>query len=288
MNFAKTKDNAVVYLMGGVGNNLFQLNLAHELMELGLHVEINTGLLKGKGFLSKLLGWTDHQSYDALAELKLLNVFAVSENVNFFILILGYLSKIFHCKIFNVGFYGLNVPEARVCSNGHYFGYYHNIRQVNNKFMNAIKDGLKNVIKKREHIWQNLSNVRSAGVVVHVRGGDFMKDSKNLLNYAFYSEALKLLKRSNKADLLIATNDKKYADEMLGVDVGRFTESRDALDDFVILSQAKCKILSNSTFAWWAAETGDLDSIIIEVEPYYVDLDWHPQSVHKRISILRS
>lgn len=288
MQCAEIKGEAVVYLMGGLGNNLFQLNLAHELVAFGLNVKINTGLLEGGNLISKILGWTDHRSHNLLDELGLLKSFELIETPPILILILGYLSKIFRRKFFNVKFYGLELPERRHAAGGHYFGYYHNIDLSNQKFAIELKNGINNAMQKRQYIWKDISDVRSTAMVVHMRGGDFVMDSKNLLDSKFYSDALELIDRSITPDLLIATNDRNYAAKMLGLRVLRFTSSRDALDDFIIISQAKSKILSNSTFAWWAAEIGSLDSMVIEVSPYYVGLDWHPKSVHKRISILRS
>lgn len=169
---------ATIYLMGGLGNNLFQLNLAYTLKDAGSDVVINTSLLLNKGILSKFLGWTDHNSYDSLNELKLLNEFIKSEKISYFVLFAALMSKLFNKQIFNVRFYGLNMPKDVLVSGGHFFGYYHNISTVNENFLICLRKELGYILEKRKYIWQDISRLKSGAAIIHIRGGILLQIKK--------------------------------------------------------------------------------------------------------------
>lgn len=97
-----------------------------------------------------------------------------------------------------------------------------------------------------------------------------------------------MIRNFNSIEFIVATNDRKYSSALLRTKKIKFTASRDPLDDFILIAKAKFKILSNSTFAWWAAEVGDSGTQIVEVNPYYKNIKWNPQSIHARILIVRN
>ena len=61
-----------IFLMGGTGNNLFQLALGSEFERRGYKVRYNTFLRK-QNFATRILGWSIHED-------KLINYFLESES----------------------------------------------------------------------------------------------------------------------------------------------------------------------------------------------------------------
>lgn len=92
--------------------------------------------------------------------------------------------------------------------------------------------------------------------VVHIRGGDFLglgQQIPDTLNY--YRNAIAAVAaRTPITDIVVATDDRAYADSLLQdlQQPYRFAEGS-FVDDFHLLRQAPAKVLSNSTFAFFAA-----------------------------------
>lgn len=95
--------------------------------------------------------------------------------------------------------------------------------------------------------------------LIHVRGGDFLKvPTQNILTEAYYSDAVARAEEAGFKQFLVMTDDYDYAAALmakvgLGSHQYRVLEpSADPLEDFFALSAAPARIISNSTFAWWA------------------------------------
>ena len=88
--------------------------------------------------------------------------------------------------------------------------------------------------------------------VFHMRGGDFKLDSRLAMEPDFIKYA-----GSKYDNLYLVTNNIAWAKLVLrGMQV-KAVEGFGVVEDFIIMLKCKNKILSNSTFAWWAAELGD-------------------------------
>ena len=132
----------------------------------------------------------------------------------------------------------------------------------------------KNIIV--DNIRSPFSDCNSFGVV-HIRGGDYFY-SDGLLSKHYYNKALDLACSINsELKFYIVTDDYKYSQyifpnlEFVG---GARIHERDGSQaihhlggdvrvDFNLIKNATIKIISNSTFSWWASWLGDDESIII-------------------------
>lgn len=108
---------------------------------------------------------------------------------------------------------------------------------------------------------------KEMGLLLHVRGGDFLS-TPSCLTRSYYAAALRVAKVAGFCNPAIVTNDIAYCDFLLpGFEI--FSNSSDSptnashhiggnlKDDFSALVQADCLIISNSTFAFWAAYFSD-------------------------------
>jgi hypothetical protein len=90
---------------------------------------------------------------------------------------------------------------------------------------------------------------------IHFRGTDYVNDQQWVLPKSYYDKAIEEIKKIN-ADLsfVVITDDISMAKTI-------FTEfdvlKNDMMVDFKLMNQAKYTIISNSTFAWWAAWLND-------------------------------
>lgn len=89
---------------------------------------------------------------------------------------------------------------------------------------------------------------------IHVRRTDYLKypDHHPLCTLEYYREAIK---RSGYKNFIVFSDDTEWCRENFTDKKYTFVFSngRTDIEDFQLMSQYKCNIISNSTFSWWAA-----------------------------------
>ena len=225
--------------MGGLGNQLFQLNYCEFMkQEKGIDLRISDTLVR-KNVHTRLLNWKIH---DYIIPNLMKNL--ETETISFSLA--PYLAKSRLLPGFS-RYYGVkDFPDALTAR--HNFGYFQNSVSSNVYLKNnlALGDSYNNADR----------------IVVHLRLTDnnWLDDS-----IRFYEREIEHV--SNKA-LLICTDDKQKACEILkkiGADDFEFSDGT-VEDDFKILCNADHKILSISSFSWWVAKLSSDRSEIVMPE----------------------
>lgn len=277
--------------MGGLGNNFFQLNYAYYLRSQGYVVIINVSLLMKNNFVSKILRWSQHYSYNCLCQLDLLDNFILNKKINIFILLYASLSKYFKCFFINTKYCGLATPKPKdlqclKVQSLHLFGYFHVDNPININFRFKINHEINNIINSNFKLLTVIDRMHSVNtVVIHVRGGDFLNNNYCSLGSTYYDNSLNEVADHRGISFCVITNDQKFAKNILNIEDFYFVDSCSALEDFAILVKSRFKILSNSTFAWWSGELSDENSTIIEPFSYYGKRSWQPISLKTRIKV---
>ena len=111
-------------------------------------------------------------------------------------------------------------------------------------------------------------------VVIHLRGGDFLKISNlNICKLEYYKKSIKYAISKGYSSFKLISEDKKYGGEFLQEIKKCFIElkismlnSESIKNDFNIIRSSKFAILSNSTFSWWASflSTSNIEFIVPE------------------------
>ena len=104
--------------------------------------------------------------------------------------------------------------------------------------------------------------------LISVRGGDYLGVEEICLDRSYFLNAIKEMQSRGIRDFQIVTDDNEYAKRLLPqfpiISTQLLKESKKNMQDvienkiakdFSLLQQARHLILSNSTFAWWAAWT---------------------------------
>ena len=123
---------------------------------------------------------------------------------------------------------------------------------------------LRNELLKNARKWIE-ANVISRGLnpyFLHLRRGDYVhwpsSDHPAVLPLQWYEQQMNEIARADKlAHFIVCTDDRPYAEELLGSNplVSIFKGSE--IDDFFLMTQCSGGgILSASTFSWWAAWYG--------------------------------
>lgn len=271
-----------VYLMGGLGNVLFQINYAHNLKDRGFDVALNVYLLRENFITKKLLGWSIHDTHSSLMALDLISSFELEDKISIFFFF-GLLSKYVRKRIFNCQFFGLISPDCKKLKVTHLFGYFHIKNPINSGFIAIAKRAIE---KRLDHpdskcVKENLRQIGSSWVI-HIRGGDYKLDQNFSLNSDYYIKAI-----NDENNFYVVTNDQEFSKKALSeLNLKfNFVASNSALDDFIIITLSRKKIISNSTFSWWAAEIGSENSLIIQPDPFFKHLNWQPMTTKNRQNI---
>lgn len=236
-----------VLLLGGIGNQLFQINRALSLKLEGQEVEI-IYLGRLKKLISIIIGHPNHKNWIDLNKLcQRLNL--KTNHVNLIDLIklfyIFFLKKINLYKYFDIP---LNIQIA--IKKKFDLGYF----QQKNHYIEKSKELIINNLIMELDIKSKISS-KNKIIGFHLRGGDFMKDFNNIKiirrpNFKNINMYLNDLKNSN-AKFFIITNDKNLFLESLDININNFYSS-DELNDFLKLIQCNLMYVSQSTYCFWA------------------------------------
>jgi len=242
-------DKKVIWLMGGLGNNLFQSLYGYYLETVGYDVWYSDYLLK-ENYLTKMMNWKIHESIldEVINGLRYINHDMLTK-------IVPVVSKTHIGKKFSVSWLGQETPSEPQYR--HLFGYFQNKRFISDN-KNLIKNFCKCININYGTIYDN---------VIHLRFGDSVWWKKN---YDYYNQILSYIGKEKKCWTIVTddANEARLIADSFDVSEYKIISSG-SLNDFFVLSNAKKLIISPSTYSWWAAVLNiNLEFLII---PHFVN-----------------
>ena len=228
-----------IWLMGGLGNQAFQLNQGLFLKTLGLDVVFIDNLLQKNFLTSRILNWTCHGKYcDEIFDI---------ETVTSKTLLPALAAKVYQSEYSR--FYEKYINNTKNLKSKNLFGYFQSSLEINQIAL---------VLPENKNILFEGSNY-----VVHLRFGDALRPKENI---SYYKKALRLAKEMYpKSIWTIVTDDKSQAENIVNEISGfkyKFNNGS-VVDDFLLLCSCDKIICSNSTFSWWGAQLNKKPSTII-------------------------
>jgi hypothetical protein len=117
---------------------------------------------------------------------------------------------------------------------------------------------------------KELSSIISNSVAVHIRRGDYVNNSvtnsyHGNLNQHYYLSAIEQIKRKFGVDeVYFFTDDPTWVSQNFRTNSMNIVSSMGFSDveEILIFSAAKYKIISNSSFSWWGAWLGQTENVI--------------------------
>lgn len=96
--------------------------------------------------------------------------------------------------------------------------------------------------------------------VMHIRRTDYknftvkgLEGDDFTLPDSFYDKGMKLMLQQFEGKVVIASDDPAFCRARYGANISVIISDCDAITDFQLLSHAAALLISNSTYAWWAA-----------------------------------
>lgn len=114
--------------------------------------------------------------------------------------------------------------------------------------------------------------------ILHIRGNDFLNSrTAHIVDANYYIRALSLLQdRFEIRTAFVVTDDQDYANQIIkevtkrlnGIYITVPDQATGMFDDFMCLRNARCRVIGNSTFAWWAAALDAKHSITVSPDQW--------------------
>ncbi|MCF5767175.1 alpha-1,2-fucosyltransferase [Aeromonas veronii] len=274
-----------VYLMGGLGNQLFQFAAAYAYSKKnGCHIEVDLSYLKRcpahGGYRLDRLELGRYIYKDKISGILKHVVFrAIMREPKISLLTNG---RVVHEKFFSTSKINHIISSNNVTLLGYWqdsnlFSQYHGFFKSN--IIPKVKTEQSNSYQK---MIENAEN----SVSIHVRRGDYVNnaaafETHGVCSVSYYRNAISLIREKIvKPHFFVFTNDPLWVNrglEDIFADVEvTFVEGNSQEEDLWLMSQAKHHIIANSSFSWWGAWLAKHDmQMVISPEPWY---DNPPQS----------
>ena len=262
-------EKAIVYLKGGFGNQLFQLSFANYLRSKGVNVRINLDFYRNLGTntpreLILPLSFFDFESQNYFSK----KIF----NINLFLANSSVIKKLRLQSTFEN--YKLTKDDENlnkiISKIVHFDGYWKSM-----EYIEYSREFIFNSVSKNENIKNGLTE-RTELAMVHVRRGDFIENGWDLdINY--YEKSLYGLGKKIKYDIFtddpIWVKNKKIFKNAVNIYSKNDLPGNEKIDTIMTFSEMlkyKHFILSNSSFAFWAAFLkSEGDSYVTVPSPWF-------------------
>ena len=138
-----------------------------------------------------------------------------------------------------------------------FFDGYFTQKWTYSSLKNAFKQlKLRQIVLNKEYL-----QICNKDVVIHLRGGDFLKISNlNICKLDYYKKSIRYAFSKGYSSFKLISDDQKYGKEILDEIKKSFVDlkisilnSNSIQNDFNLIRYSKLAILSNSTFSWWAS-----------------------------------
>lgn len=272
-----------VYLMGGLGNQLFIYAFAR--------------FLKNSGKASYLV--TTAFARDKLRDLKLnhydvctpiaepLISFVVDKRIR-----LG-VKGIFQRGVYIAPNSFEYIDEEEVCKYGCFYGYFQNSKYVDSYIAEIRRElqytgGFSDI---QEKVIREISECESVGV--HIRRGDYLENVSvfSVISEKYYLDAMQYAREKlRNPQFFIFSDDIGWCKgifsgmEDIHFIVDEAYHNTDVVD-FEILRHCRHFIIGNSTFSWWASKLSEAESkLLIAPEEWFTDADLNLKCVKELLS----
>lgn len=234
-----------IHLMGGLGNQLFQVNFGYYLIKKhNLKVNFNTYLCENNYFTNYVLRWKIHN-------FNCENIFD-----NFYTYSKRNIIPALASKINNKKYSYFSKYEWPDCLYKNYFGYFQSKKNLDNIWF-------KNDLMIKQDLYKK--NIDPNQIIIHIRLSDSETINENI---TYYNEILNKYKNHN---LKIITDDIKNTRVLLskhGINSIELS-NKSSLEDFSVLLNSEIIAIAPSTFSWWGAMLNNkIKKIIISKQLY--------------------
>ena len=233
----------IVKIYGGLGNQLFQYAFAIYLSKISnnkISLDINE------------YRYVKHHSGCQLNKLLVVNFPFLNIFQHLKFKVFKFLNSYSNIYLKQNDYSANKIPSHDKIQMVKYFeGYWQNLTMVNSVLEELIS------AKKTNNFTSH--DIKDDFVAIHVRRGDYLNNEKmysNICNKKYYENAIKYFELNfRKPKFFIFSDDINWCKlNLTFIKNYEFVDyNTSAIEDFNMMSEFRNKIISNSTFSWWAA-----------------------------------
>ena len=244
----KNKNYKNIWLMGGLGNILFQGFVAFILVTKGYDVRLNKYLINTNFVTKFILKWKIHVN---MSDLVFKNNFKLYERFSIIFFIKTFLNRLFKYNIFDI--YEFSSQKDFDENSNDFFGYFQDKEFIKGN-LNFFKEYLKVI---RKNLVENNPN---NNIVVHYRGTDSSWSKENSHYYNYVINEINSFYAYEK--VIIVTDDITKAKIFFKKIKEKVVISKSLNQDINIMCNAKVFFSGLSTLSWWAANLNENASTV--------------------------
>lgn len=274
----------IISIFGGLGNQMFQYACGKALAsKLGVELKLDTSFLNNK---------TERKNF-TIRDYEL-GIFEINEEIASLAEVRKYIPDLWNCtkpellkykllRLLNGNNYYFEKQKLQfeprikqIKDKSYVYGYFQSEKyfiDIKNEILHAFT--LKN--KPDEQNETLITKLKSENSVsIHIRRGDYHNSPFNLLELAYYQQAIELIKqRIDSPKFYIFTNDYDWASEnFASFDIDKTIITHNQGDrsfmDMILMSYCKHNICANSSFSWWGAWLSQYsDKIVIAPKQWF-------------------
>lgn len=242
---------AIVQLSGGLGNQLFQYTFGQYLFKNGFKV-----------YYDKYSGFRGTKNKNQLVKFN----FDIQYSNSLISMIFFFLYKLsikpFYFKEKESFYFDKSIKDYKRMIT-FFIGCWQNL-----KYVEYFKNDLKNKIFTNNNFLRDLSRkfvLNSNSIGIHVRRGDYVNNLiHETIGVKYFLDTIEYLNNEvNFPCFFIISDDINWCKENLIFENCTYIDfTKNEFEDFEILKNCHHKIISNSSFSWWAAFLGEENSSI--------------------------
>ena len=267
--------NEIIFLQGGLGNQMFQYAFYLNRKKEGNKVTYDTSIITNQ---------KQHNGYELE---NLFNIKPKSNIISFFILKLllnlkKNISSIKHSYKFGIFNLMTDTTPSQYFSNfslnkmNLYYGYWQTEKyfmDISTEVLDTFKFNVNLISPNSKLILSKIKNTNS--ISIHLRGGDYLSSTKNKQIYGnicteeYYTRAIEYICSAiSNPTFYIFTNDTELITKLIKtkhpIVIVNHNIGKDSWQDMFLMSQCKHNIIANSSFSWWGAWlNNNSDKIVI-------------------------
>lgn len=289
---AKSKANPIIYLSGGLGNQLFQL--ASGLRLNSKRLTVNISQVRGSFELYEFLNHLEHKRGIQI-DVETSNPTRIFISVHNYILRSTQWKKsawfkrlpIFFASFvmrlrspsgstkFVTDYSRIGKSQGRLENKAriHLVGYFQN-QDVANEIANELVDYLDSISLETD----KKNSKQDSIAIVHVRRGDYSAEEKiGMLSLSYFRKAIGNLSQAHKnLDVELFSNDDVDLEDLATssrIQGIKLVNSDSALDLLNLMRNGRFFIISNSTLSWWAAYLcANPNKLVLYPDPWFRNL----------------
>lgn len=265
----------ISYILGGLGNQLFQYAAGRRIAEkYGTELKLDMSDFKDYNIRSFDLVKFNTR-FEIAADSEIQNLKPVGNVAK----ALQYLEPKFKRTYHRERFFHYDKRFEKIGPESYLKGYFQS-----EKYFAPIADVIrKDFVVDKQHLSEvirltpTLRNEKS--VSVHVRRGDYTgvqgSDLFSALPVEYYSTAIEMINRKIKdPEFYFFSDDMEWVKKNLAVKNATYISgihSTNHIEDFYLMSQCRHNIIANSSFSWWCAWLNDNpDKIVIAPQQWFI------------------